>query len=146
MGSAEGRSHANASVLGLTTKVCETVGSGRKVSSSSGRKMSMFRFPSLPHLRQQRKARLDRGVLDAITRALQRDHIGVVNDPIDHRRGDGGLTEHLAPPLERQIRGQDDRGLLVATRHQLEKQIRSIGELPPLQPTRSASTVVGIAG
>ena len=66
-------------------------------------------------------------MFDAVARALEGDDVGVVNDPVDHRRGDGGFAEYLSPAGERQVRGQDDRGLLVSGGDQLEEQVGRFG-------------------
>lgn len=38
---------------------------------------------------------------------LEGEDVGVVNDPVDHRGGDGLVAEHTAPAGERQVRGED---------------------------------------
>lgn len=69
----------------------------------------------------------DRGVFDAVAGALERDDIGVMHDPIDHGRGDGGFAEDLSPAGERQVGSQDDRRFLVAGGGELEGQVRYFG-------------------
>lgn len=73
---------------------------------------------------------VDRGVFDAVADAsvndevdpaFERNDVGVVHNAVDHRGGDGGLTEDLVPPRERQVGGQDDRGLLVSSGEALEE-------------------------
>ena len=66
-------------------------------------------------------------MLDPVTGAFECDDVGVMHDTVDHRRSDGGLAEDLAPAGERQVGGQDDRGLLVPGGDQLEEQIGRFG-------------------
>jgi site-specific DNA recombinase len=47
-------------------------------------------------------------------RSLGGEHVGVVDDPVDHRGGDGLVAEDAAPAGERQVRGEDQRRVLVA--------------------------------
>jgi hypothetical protein len=61
-----------------------------KTTLASGRKL----------VRQRRRsARSPITVLEPITVALE--GLGVVDEAVDHRRGDGGIAEHLAPAAER---------------------------------------------
>ncbi len=64
--------------------------------------------------------RVDPGVAEPVAAALEGDDLGVVDDAIDHRRGDDLVTEHVAPASEGQVAGQDQRGVLVAGRDELE--------------------------
>lgn len=66
-------------------------------------------------------------MFDAVARTFEGDDIGVMDDPVDHCRGDGGLTEDLSPSRKRQVRGENDRGLLVSGRDQLEEQVSGLG-------------------
>ena len=50
----------------------------------------------------------------------------MVDDPVDHCGGDGLVAEHATPGRERQVRGQDQRGVFVARRHELEHEIRGV--------------------
>lgn len=47
----------------------------------------------------------------------------MVDEPVDHRGGDGGVAEHFAPAAERLVRGDDDAGSFVAGRDELEEQV-----------------------
>lgn len=50
----------------------------------------------------------------------------MVHDAVDHRGGNDLVAEHVTPPGERQVRGQNQGGMLVAARHQLEEQVRGV--------------------
>ena len=60
---------------------------------------------------------------EPVAGALQREDVGVVNDAVDHRGGDGLVSEHPSPTGERQVRGLDERRVFVATRDELEEQV-----------------------
>ena len=62
-------------------------------------------------------------VLQSVAVALQVDDFGVVHEPVDHRRGDHGVAEDLAPAPKGLVRGDDDAGPLVTGRDQLEEQV-----------------------
>jgi hypothetical protein len=49
-----------------------------------------------------------------------------VNDPVDHRSGDGLVAEHATPTGERQIGREDQRGVFVARGHELEHQVGGV--------------------
>ena len=66
-------------------------------------------------------------MFDAVAGSFEGDDVGVVDDSVDHRRGDGGLAEDLSPAGERQVGGQDDRGLLVSGGDELEEQVGRFG-------------------
>jgi hypothetical protein len=53
-------------------------------------------------------------VTQAVAVALQAEDLGVVDEPVDHRRGDDLVAEDLAPGGEGLVRGDDQRGALVA--------------------------------
>ena len=59
-----------------------------------------------------------------IARALL--DVGVVDDAVDHGRGDGLVAEDATSAGERQVRGQDQRGVFVAAGHELEEQVRCV--------------------
>jgi hypothetical protein len=44
-------------------------------------------------------------VLEAVGVAFECDHVGVVDEPVDHCRGDGVVAEDLAPAAELLVRG-----------------------------------------
>ena len=46
------------------------------------------------------------------------EHVAVVHQPVQHRRGDDGVAEQLTPLAEASIRRQDDGSLLVPGRDQ----------------------------
>ena len=52
--------------------------------------------------------------------------MGVVDEAVDERGGDHGVTEDLAPGLEAAVAGDDDRAALVAARDQGEEQVRGL--------------------
>ena len=39
-------------------------------------------------------------VLESVAGAFEGDDVGVMNDPVDHRRGDGQVAEHVSPAVE----------------------------------------------
>ena len=49
-----------------------------------------------------------------------------MDDAVDHRGGDGLVAEDAAPAGERQVRGQDQRGVFVAGGDELEEQVRGV--------------------
>ena len=49
-----------------------------------------------------------------------------MDDAVDHRGGDGLVSEDPAPTAEGQVRGQDQRGVFIAARDELEEQVRSV--------------------
>ena len=65
-------------------------------------------------------------VLHPITGTLETDDIGMVNNPIDHRRRHRRVTENIAPPTKSQIARQDQRRLFIPARDELEEQIRGV--------------------
>ena len=42
-------------------------------------------------------------VLEPLAGALEVDHVGVMDDAVDHRGGGGDVALHLAPAGERQV-------------------------------------------
>jgi hypothetical protein len=66
-------------------------------------------------------------ILEPIAVALERDDLGVVDEPVDHRRGDRRIAEHLTPAPERLVAGDDHRRPLVAGRHELEEEVGGLG-------------------
>ena len=52
--------------------------------------------------------------------------MGVVNEAVDERGGDHGVTEDFAPGLEASVAGEDDRAAFVAARDQGEEQVRGL--------------------
>ena len=50
----------------------------------------------------------------------------MVDDAVDHGGGDGLVAEDTAPAAERQVRCEDQRGVLVAAGHELEEQVRGV--------------------
>ena len=55
--------------------------------------------------------------------ALEGDHGGVVDEPVDQGGGDHRVAEDLAPLLEAAVRGDDDRAAFVAARDEREEQV-----------------------
>ena len=62
-------------------------------------------------------------VLEPVAVALEADHLGVVDQAVDHGRGHHGVAEHLAPATELLVGGDDDAGPLVAGGHQLKNRL-----------------------
>jgi hypothetical protein len=60
---------------------------------------------------------------ESVALALERDHGGVVDEPVDQRGGDHGVAEDLAPLLEAAVRGDDDRAAFVAARDERKQQV-----------------------
>ena len=60
---------------------------------------------------------------EAVALALERDHVGVVDEAVDEGGGDHGVAEDLAPGLEAAVGGDDDRAAFVAARDQREEQV-----------------------
>ena len=69
---------------------------------------------------------VDASVAEPVAGAFEGEDVGVVNDAVDHCGGDGLIAEHTTPGRERQVRGEDQRGVFVARRHQLEHQVRGV--------------------
>ena len=59
----------------------------------------------------------------AVALALEGDHVGVVDEPVDEGGGDHGVAEDLAPGLEAAVAGDDDRAAFVAARDEREEQV-----------------------
>ena len=53
-------------------------------------------------------------MFESVAGALEAEDLGVVDDAVDHRGGDRRVAEDLAPAPEWQVRGQDQRRMLVA--------------------------------
>ena len=69
---------------------------------------------------------VDSCVPEPVAAAFQRDDFGVVDDAVDHRGGDDLVSEYVTPASEGQVRCQDQRGMFVTTRDELEEQIRRV--------------------
>jgi hypothetical protein len=67
--------------------------------------------------------RVDVGVAEPVAVAFEGEHVGVVDDAVDHGCGDDVVAEHVAPAGERQVAAQDHRGVLVSGRDQLDEQV-----------------------
>lgn len=52
------------------------------------------------------------------------DDDGAVQEPVEHGRGDGGVAEDLAPRSHAPVGGEDDAGIQVPQRHDLEQGVR----------------------
>ena len=66
-------------------------------------------------------------ILESVAVALEADHLGVVDQAVDHGGGHGGVAEHLAPASEGLVGGDDERGALVAGAHELEEEVGGLG-------------------
>lgn len=53
-------------------------------------------------------------MFEPVAGAFEGDDFGVVDNAVDHCRGHDLVTEHVSPAGERQVRGQDQRGVFVA--------------------------------
>ena len=60
---------------------------------------------------------------EAVALALERDHVGVVDEAVDEGGGDHGVAEDLAPGFEAAVAGDDDRAAFVAAGDQGEEQV-----------------------
>ncbi len=63
---------------------------------------------------------------ESVAGAFEGEDVGVVDDAVDHRGGDGLVAEDAAPAGERQVAGQDERGVFVAGGDELEEQVRGV--------------------
>src|SRR5438034_11679841 len=66
---------------------------------------------------------LFRSFAEAVALALERDHGGVVDEPVDQRGGDHRVAEDLAPLFEAAVGGDDDRAAFVAAGDEREEQV-----------------------
>ncbi len=66
-------------------------------------------------------------MFEAVAVAFEGDDLGVVDEPVDHGGGDDLVPEHLAPPSEGLVAGDDERGAFVAAAVELEEQVRRLG-------------------
>ena len=69
---------------------------------------------------------VDAAVAEPVAGAFQGEDVGVVNDAVDHRGGDCLVAEHATPARERKVRGEDQRGVFIARRDELEDEVRSV--------------------
>lgn len=58
--------------------------------------------------------------------AFEADDVGVVDDPVDHGRGDGQVPEDVAPAGEGQVGRQDHGRGFIAAGDQLKEQVRGV--------------------
>ncbi len=104
------------------------VDAARKRGRSDGRKRG-HRFvvaQSAVFLGSDAGQSVDAAVAESVAGALQGEDVGVVDDAVDHRGGDGLVAEHTAPAAEGQVAGEDERGVFVAAADELEEQVRSV--------------------
>ena len=57
---------------------------------------------------------VDPASAEPVAGAFEVEYVGVVDDAIDHRGCDGLVAEDAAPAGEREVAGQDQRGVFVA--------------------------------
>ena len=80
-------------------------------------------------------------LVHAAARPVGLDQPAVVDDPVDHRRGEPVVAEDRAPPPELDVGRDDETPPLAAVRHHLEQQPRTV-ELAlgarPLEPRHQA--------
>ena len=77
--------------------------------------------------------------------ALDVDYPGVMQEPIEDRRGDDRVAEEFLPVDEALVRGQDRRAFLVPVGDELEKQIRFPavdGQIPSLVDDNETGAVI----
>src|SRR5205823_12905203 len=55
--------------------------------------------------------------------AVEGEHGGVVDEPVDQGGGDDGVAEDLGPLLEAAVRGDDERAAFVAARDERKQQV-----------------------
>ena len=53
--------------------------------------------------------------------AVEVEHDGAVEEPVEKGCGDGGVAQDLSPGADAFVAGEDDRGLQVPLRHDLEQ-------------------------
>ena len=63
----------------------------------------------------------------AITRAIDLDDDGMMQQPVEQRRCDHGAAEDVAPFRKAAVRGEDHRALFIARIDQLEEQVAATG-------------------
>ena len=71
----------------------------------------------------------------SIALAFDIDRDGMVEEPVENRRGDNRIPEDLAPGAEALIAGEQNRALLIASRDELEEQVGPLpinGDIPDL--------------
>jgi hypothetical protein len=61
-------------------------------------------------------------VLQSVAAAFEDEHVGVVDEPVDHGFDRDDIPEDLGPSREALVGGHDERGLLVAGGDELEEQ------------------------
>src|SRR5215207_1260020 len=66
-------------------------------------------------------------VFEAVAVAFEREDLGVVDEPVDHRGGDDVVAEDLPPGAERLVGRDDQRRALVAAADEHEHQVRGLG-------------------
>jgi hypothetical protein len=66
-------------------------------------------------------------VFEPVAVAFEGDDFGVVDEAVDHGCGDDVVAEHLAPPAELLVAGDDQRGSLVAGADELEEEVGGFG-------------------
>src|SRR5512133_431771 len=63
-------------------------------------------------------------VLEPIARSVNRNHLAMMEEAIEDRRGQYLVAEHASPFTEGLVGGQDDGTVLIAFRYDLEDEIR----------------------
>lgn len=59
-------------------------------------------------------------VAEPVGRSVEGDDDGAVQESVEHRGGDGGVAEDLAPGADGSVGGENDRGFQVALVDDLE--------------------------
>jgi hypothetical protein len=66
-------------------------------------------------------------VFEPVAVALEGDDLSVVDEAVDHGRGDHVVAEDLTPAAEWLVAGDDQAGPFVAGRDELEEQVGRLG-------------------
>ena len=66
-------------------------------------------------------------VFEPIAVAFEGDDFGVVDEPVDHGGGDGGVAEDFSPASKGFVGCDDEAGSLVAGADELEEQVGGLG-------------------
>ena len=69
---------------------------------------------------------VDALIAEPVAGAFAVEYVGVVDDAVDHGCGDDLVSEDSAPAGEGQVAGQDQGGVFVAGRDELEEQVGGV--------------------
>src|SRR3546814_4583740 len=89
----------------------------------STRTDTLFPYPTLF------RSRCSASILEPPALVAGLDDVAVMGEPIEQRGGHFGIAEHGRPFAERQVGGDDDRGVFVKSAEEMEQQLpASAGE------------------